>query len=129
MSALADLRWPARLLARARQPQRLLEGGAPVESSVGFPSPINEKKILMVELTAGDPVPHAKKRRYKPGTVALQEIRRYQRSTDLLLLKLPFSRLVRSLVSYRLSRRKCNDDLSVPPPSYNLLVTDDNRTS
>jgi histone H3-like centromeric protein A len=43
---------------------------------------------------AGDPLPHRKKHRYKPGTVALQEIRRYQRSTDLLLLKLPFSRLV-----------------------------------
>jgi len=35
-----------------------------------------------------------KKTRYKPGTVALREIRRYQKSTDLLLLKLPFSRLV-----------------------------------
>lgn len=33
-------------------------------------------------------------RRYKPGTVALREIRHYQKSTDLLLLKLPFSRLV-----------------------------------
>lgn len=33
-------------------------------------------------------------RRYRPGTVALREIRRYQKSTDLLLLKLPFSRLV-----------------------------------
>ncbi|CAD0114022.1 unnamed protein product [Aureobasidium uvarum] len=34
-------------------------------------------------------------RRYKPGTVALREIRKYQRSTDLLILKLPFARLVR----------------------------------
>ncbi|TIA69855.1 hypothetical protein D6C83_01299 [Aureobasidium pullulans] len=32
-------------------------------------------------------------RRYKPGTVALREIRKYQRSTDLLILKLPFARL------------------------------------
>ncbi|KAL8771314.1 MAG: hypothetical protein Q9209_003219 [Squamulea sp. 1 TL-2023] len=38
-----------------------------------------------------------KPRRYKPGTLALREIRRYQRSTDLLLLKLPFSRLVREI--------------------------------
>ncbi|KAL8855188.1 MAG: hypothetical protein Q9221_000094 [Calogaya cf. arnoldii] len=38
-----------------------------------------------------------KARRYKPGTIALREIRRYQRSTDLLLLKLPFSRLVREI--------------------------------
>ncbi|KAL6719631.1 centromeric DNA-binding histone H3-like protein cse4 [Lecanora helva] len=38
-----------------------------------------------------------KPRRYRPGTIALREIRRYQRSTDLLLLKLPFSRLVREI--------------------------------
>jgi histone H3/H4 len=43
----------------------------------------------------GDDVPH--KRRYRPGTRALMEIRKYQRSTDLLLRKLPFSRLVREL--------------------------------
>lgn len=43
---------------------------------------------------AGDPIPQKRRRRYKPGTVALQEIRKYQRSTDLLLMKLPFSRLV-----------------------------------
>lgn len=48
----------------------------------------------MLCLAAGDPVPTPKKRRFKPGTVALREIRRYQRSTELLLLKLPFSRLV-----------------------------------
>lgn len=35
------------------------------------------------------------KRRYRPGTRALQEIRKYQKSTDLLIRKLPFSRLVR----------------------------------
>ncbi|KAI9649092.1 centromeric DNA-binding histone H3-like protein cse4 [Ciborinia camelliae] len=46
---------------------------------------------------AGDPVPQGKKRRYKPGTLALKEIRKFQKSTDLLLLKLPFSRLVREI--------------------------------
>lgn len=35
-----------------------------------------------------------KKRRFRPGTVALREIRKYQKSTDLLLRKLPFARLV-----------------------------------
>ncbi|KAJ9066458.1 centromeric DNA-binding histone H3-like protein cse4, variant 2 [Entomophthora muscae] len=35
-----------------------------------------------------------KKRRNRPGTVALREIRRYQKSTELLIPKLPFSRLV-----------------------------------
>ena len=36
-------------------------------------------------------------RRYRPGTVALREIRRYQKTTDLLLKKAPFQRLVREL--------------------------------
>ncbi|KAH9062694.1 histone-fold-containing protein [Lactarius vividus] len=39
----------------------------------------------------------AKKRRYRPGTVALREIRKYQKSTDLLLRKLPFARVVREI--------------------------------
>ncbi|KAF8621639.1 hypothetical protein AX15_007657 [Amanita polypyramis BW_CC] len=38
-----------------------------------------------------------KKRRYRPGTKALKEIRKYQKSTDLLLQKLPFARLVREI--------------------------------
>ncbi|KIJ70046.1 hypothetical protein HYDPIDRAFT_77460, partial [Hydnomerulius pinastri MD-312] len=38
-----------------------------------------------------------KKRRYRPGTLALREIRKYQRSTDLLLRRLPFSRVVREI--------------------------------
>lgn len=36
-------------------------------------------------------------RRFKPGTVALREIKRYQRSTNLLLLKAPFQRFVRAI--------------------------------
>ena len=38
-----------------------------------------------------------KKHRYKPGTVALREIRKYQKSTELLIRKLPFQRLVREI--------------------------------
>lgn len=49
----------------------------------------------MLRVTAGDPGPGRKKHHYKPGTLALKEIRRYQKSTDLLIQKLPFSRLVR----------------------------------
>jgi len=37
------------------------------------------------------------KHRYRPGTVALREIRRYQKGYDLLLRKLPFQRLVREI--------------------------------
>lgn len=38
-----------------------------------------------------------KPHRFRPGTVAIREIRKYQKSTDLLLRKLPFSRLVRQV--------------------------------
>ena len=39
-----------------------------------------------------------KPRRYRPGTVALREIRRYQKSSELLIRKIPFQRLVREIV-------------------------------
>jgi histone H3 len=38
-----------------------------------------------------------KPHRYRPGTVALREIRKYQKSTDLLLRKAPFQRLLREI--------------------------------
>ena len=42
--------------------------------------------------------PKAKKaHRYRPGTVAIREIRKYQKSTELLIRKLPFQRLVREI--------------------------------
>ncbi|XP_073405862.1 histone H3-like [Dendrobates tinctorius] len=34
---------------------------------------------------------------YRPGTVAFREIRRYQKSTELLIRKCPFQRLVRDI--------------------------------
>ncbi|KAG5187467.1 histone H3 [Tribonema minus] len=39
----------------------------------------------------------ARQRRHKPGEKALKEIRTYQRSTELLIRKLPFARLVREV--------------------------------
>ncbi|KAK1370892.1 Histone domain-containing protein [Heracleum sosnowskyi] len=35
-----------------------------------------------------------KPHRYRPGTVVLRDIRKYQKTTELLILKLPFQRLV-----------------------------------
>jgi hypothetical protein len=40
----------------------------------------------------GGPPPTKKPHRYRPGTRALMEIRKYQKSTDLLIRKLPFQR-------------------------------------
>ena len=41
--------------------------------------------------------PGQKKRKYRPGTRALMEIRKYQKSTDLMIPKLPFSRVIREI--------------------------------
>ena len=43
--------------------------------------------------TGGLKKPH----RYRPGVLALREIRRYQKSTELLVRKLPFQRLIREI--------------------------------
>ena len=40
-----------------------------------------------------------KPHRFKPGTIALREIRKYQKSTELLIRKLPFQRLVREIAT------------------------------
>ena len=42
---------------------------------------------------AGIKKPH----RYRPGTVSLRELRRYQKTTDLLIRKLPFQRIVKDI--------------------------------
>ncbi|KAJ1440560.1 histone-fold-containing protein, partial [Ochromonadaceae sp. CCMP2298] len=46
-----------------------------------------------VPTSGGVKKPH----RYRPGTVALREIRKYQSTTELLFRKLPFQRLCREL--------------------------------
>ena len=42
-----------------------------------------------------------KPRRYRPGTVALREIRQYQKSTELFINRLPFQRLVKEIAENR----------------------------
>ena len=37
-------------------------------------------------------------RKYRPGTKALKEIRRFQKSTELLILKLPFWKLIHEII-------------------------------
>jgi histone H3/H4 len=54
--------------------------------------------ILSFTASIGD-TSTRKKPRFRPGTIALREIRRYQRSTDLLIQKLPFARVVREVAN------------------------------
>jgi len=54
----------------------------------------NKKQIARKSTGPG----RRRKQRYRPGTKALKEIRKYQRSTNLLIPALPFSRLIREIV-------------------------------
>lgn len=54
-------------------------------------------KAVMMSRMREELVKQKRPHRYRPGTVALREIRRYQKSTELLIRKLPFQRLVREI--------------------------------
>ncbi|CCW71541.1 unnamed protein product [Phytomonas sp. Hart1] len=56
----------------------------------------SKKSKKAPKVTSG--VKHAQ-RRWRPGTVALREIKSYQKSTDLLIQRAPFQRLVREVSS------------------------------
>ena len=79
-------------------------GKSPRKHVPGAGTPVAGKQPRnhLLHLKPGHKVPDhsapVKKRRYRPGTVALREIRKYQKGTDLLLRKLPFRRIVREIL-------------------------------
>ena len=75
-------------MARTKQTARKSTGGKAPRKSLA-----TKAARVSAGLTGGVKKPH----QYRPGTVALREIRRYQKTTNLLLLKDPFSRIVREI--------------------------------
>ena len=76
-------------MVRTKQTARKNTGEkAPRKEPKKTPTAVNIRKIAR-EIK--------KPRRFRPGTVALREIKRFQKSTELLLRKLPFQRLVREI--------------------------------
>ncbi len=59
------------------------------------PKQMGKAPKIHASATGGVKKPH----RFKPGTVALREIRKYQKSTELLIKKAPFQRLVREIAN------------------------------
>ena len=55
------------------------------------------KLATMARVVSAPTTAPPKRRRARPGTVALQEIRKYQKSTKTLIRKLAFQRLVREI--------------------------------
>ncbi|KAI5789738.1 histone cluster 1, H3g protein [Peziza echinospora] len=81
-------------MARTKQTARKSTGGkAPRKQIKQDLAQKVARKTAPSHPSGGVKKPH----RYKPGTVALREIRRYQKSTELLIRKLPFQRLVREI--------------------------------
>lgn len=80
-------------MARTKQMARK-SGALPARGAVAMKKKPAKAAIGTDALGAGiAKKPH----RFHPGTVALREIRRYQKSTELLIRKLPFQRLVREI--------------------------------
>lgn len=63
------------------------------------PKLAGKQLALVASQTACKTIPAglAARPRFRPGSIALREIRKYQKTTDLLIRKQPFQRLVRSL--------------------------------
>ncbi|KAE8219553.1 hypothetical protein CF319_g6771 [Tilletia indica] len=74
-------------MAKTKQTARRSTGGKAPRKQLAA------KAAKVLSAVGGVKKPH----RYKPGTVALREIRRYQKTTELCLRKLPFQRLVREI--------------------------------
>ncbi|KAI9444605.1 histone H3 [Lactarius indigo] len=77
-------------MARTKQTARKSTGGKAPRKQLATKA---ARKTAAAATTGGVKKPH----RFRPGTVALREIRRYQKSTELLIRKLPFQRLVREI--------------------------------
>lgn len=77
-------------MARTKQTARKSTGGKAPRKQLA-----SKAARKSAPVAGGVKKPH----RYKPGTVALREIRRYQKSTEMLIRKLPFQRLVREIAN------------------------------
>jgi len=75
-------------MARTKQTARKSTGGKAPRQQLA-----TRAARKSIPTSGGVKKPH----RYRPGTVALREIRRYQKSTDLLIRKAPFQRLVKEI--------------------------------
>ncbi len=75
-------------MARCKQSARKSTGGKAPQMHLATKAARDKARRM-----GGVKKPH----RYRPGTVALCKIRKYQKSTELLIRKAPFQRLVREI--------------------------------
>lgn len=80
-------------MARTKQTARKSTGGKAPRKQLATKA---ARKTAPID-TQGTPA--KRPTRFKPGSVALKEIRKYQKSTENLIKKLPFTRFVREIAS------------------------------
>ena len=101
------VRTKAKAQAQALQYQQLSR------KSVHGTAPVKEMKNILAKGLPGRR--ETKHKRFRPGQLALKEIRRYQNSTKLLIRKLPFQRLVKEIIQGK------DSDLRVQTEALHLL--------
>jgi len=94
-------------ILNSKEKQAIPEQQVAAEPPVAEEPTIVENDEIVLRMMRGG---IKKPMRYKAGTVALREIRRYQKSTELLFRKRPFERLVREVSQdYRTDTRFSSD--------------------
>ena len=89
----------------ARSRSRSTSSARKAKNKESRPAPkVAPKRPLLPPRPATGGVKRAK--RAKPGTMALREIRKYQRTSQLLLTKLPLQRLIREITFFEWQRSK-----------------------
>ncbi|CAM9113085.1 unnamed protein product [Chrysoparadoxa australica] len=87
----------AKASSHTRSAQKMARTKQTARKSTGGKAPRKQLATKAARKTAPIQGGVKKPHRYRPGTVALREIRKYQKSTELLIRKLPFQRLVREI--------------------------------
>ena len=72
---------------------------AQAKAATKLPNKVKAAKAIKKTAPAEGGVKEKKKLRFKPGTVTLREIKRYQKTVDMLLPRAPFQRLVKSITA------------------------------
>jgi histone H3 len=87
------------IITRVHKIQKMARTKQTARKSTGGKVPQKHLQTKAARMSAPQAGGIKKPHRYRPGTVALRQIRKYQKSTDLLIRKAPFQRLVREIAA------------------------------
>jgi histone H3 len=79
-------------MARTKQTARKSTGGKGIKKNLSVRALYKKAESVKADREK------KKRHRYRPGALALKEIRKYQKTSELLIRKLPFQRLIREII-------------------------------